>query len=164
LRLPGYGKEHARCFPGDRISERAKVAAVTRIGSLLHRQTTDDEIVSSTGDGFAEAAFVRVPDETELDRLFEQSHENPVVLYLHDPYCPISARAYGRVAGAGGKVHLIDVSHQYALNRAVEHRTGVRHESPQAFVLRDGKPVWHASHSRISTESLAYARDSELGD
>jgi bacillithiol system protein YtxJ len=137
---------------------------VTRISSLLHRQTTDEEDLSSAPTGFAEATFVRVPDETELDRLFEQSHENSVVLYLHDPYCPISARAHGRMTDAGGDVHLIDVSRQHALNRAVEQRTGVRHESPQAFVLRDGKPVWYASHNRISTDSLSYARDSDLVD
>ena len=107
---------------------------------------------------------MRVRDEEGLDELFERSHESTVVLYLHDPYCPISARAHGRVTDAGGEIHLIDVSRQHALNRAVERRTGVRHESPQAFVLRDGAPVWHASHGRISTESLAYARDSDSGD
>jgi len=150
--------------PVIRTPSLRKVGAVTRISSLLHRQTTDEEDLSSAPGGFVVATFVRVSDDSELDRLFDQSHENSVVLYLHDPYCPISARAYDRVTDAGGDVHLIDVSRQHALNRAVEQRTGVRHESPQVFVLRDGKPVWYASHNRISTESLAYARDSELVD
>jgi bacillithiol system protein YtxJ len=83
------------------------------------------------------------------------------VLFLHDPYCPISARARSRVTDAGGEIHLVDVSRQHDLNREIATRTGVRHESPQLFVLRDGKPVWHAAHGQISTESLAYARDSE---
>jgi bacillithiol system protein YtxJ len=38
-------------------------------------------------------------------------------------------------------------------------RTGVRHESPQAFVLLDGVQIWNASHADITTERLAAARD-----
>jgi bacillithiol system protein YtxJ len=31
---------------------------------------------------------------------------------------------------------------------------GVRHETPQAILLRDGVPVWSASHFRITAEAL----------
>lgn len=103
-----------------------------------------------------------MPDDAALDALFARSHEGTIVLFLNDPYCPVSARAHGRVTDAGGEIHLIDVSRQHALNRAVQERTGVRHESPQAFVLRDGEPVWHASHGRITTEDLIDARDGVL--
>jgi bacillithiol system protein YtxJ len=113
-------------------------------------------------DAISKAELEPVPDLNALDNLFEYSNEVPVVLFLNDPFCPISARAHGRVTEAGGAIHMIDVSRQHELNREVEARTGVRHESPQAFVLRRGRPIWHASHGRISTESLAYARDFEL--
>ena len=36
-------------------------------------------------------------------------------------------------------------------------RLGVRHETPQAIVLRDGKPVWKASHFRITADALTQA-------
>jgi len=113
-------------------------------------------------DAISKAELEPVPDLDALDLLFEHSNEGPVVLFLDDPFCPISARAHGRVTDAGGAIHVIDVSRQHELNREVEARTGVRHESPQAFVLRDGRPIWHASHGGISTEGLAYARDCEL--
>jgi bacillithiol system protein YtxJ len=102
--------------------------------------------------------FVPVADLDALERVFTASDESTVVLFLHDPYCPISARAHRRVGQAGGEIHLIDVSRQHELNRAVAERTGVRHESPQAFVLREGKPVWYASHGAITTEGLDTAR------
>jgi hypothetical protein len=38
-------------------------------------------------------------------------------------------------------------------------RLGVRHETPQAILLRDGKPVWKASHFRITADALAQAPD-----
>lgn len=111
------------------------------------------------GSKSGEAEIVPVANLSELDSVFTASEEGPVVLFLHDPYCPISARAHQRVREAGGEIHLVDVSRQHDLNRAVAERTRVRHESPQAFVLRDSKAVWYASHGGITTEGLAAARD-----
>lgn len=110
------------------------------------------------GSNASSAEFVAVGDTEGLDNLFEASNEGPVVLFLHDPYCPISARAHRQVQSAGGLVHLVDVSRQHELNRVIEERTGVRHESPQAFVLRHGRPIWFASHCAIITEGVASAR------
>lgn len=106
-----------------------------------------------------EAEFVPVPDLERLDHLIAESNEGAVVLFLHDPYCPISARAYQQMSQAGGQIHQINVSRQHDLNRAIETRTGVRHESPQAIVLRNEKPVWYASHGAITTEGLVTARE-----
>ena len=43
---------------------------------------------------------------------------------------------------------LIVVQHARPVSNAVVERFGVRHESPQALLLRDGRVVWHASHWR----------------
>ncbi|MCC7308714.1 MAG: DUF2847 family protein, partial [Acidobacteria bacterium] len=40
------------------------------------------------------------------------------------------------------------------ISNAVEARTGHRHQSPQAFVIRDGKAVYHASHYGIDPEMI----------
>ena len=40
---------------------------------------------------------------------------------------------------------------------AVAEKTGLRHESPQALLLKDGKVVWHESHGSIRVESLNQA-------
>jgi bacillithiol system protein YtxJ len=34
-------------------------------------------------------------------------------------------------------------------------RLGIRHETPQAILLRDGRPVWSASHFRITADALS---------
>lgn len=41
--------------------------------------------------------------------------------------------------------------------REIEERTGIRHESPQAIVMRGGEPVWHASHRGVTQEALTRA-------
>jgi bacillithiol system protein YtxJ len=35
--------------------------------------------------------------------------------------------------------------------------TGVRHQSPQAILLRDGRAVWNGSHGGITAEALERA-------
>ncbi len=99
-----------------------------------------------------------------LLRLFEASQAEPVVLFLHDPHCPVSALARIRLRKYSGQVHVVDVSRQHALSRRIEAFTGVRHESPQALVLRRGRPVWHASHGAISAEGIREAVEAARQD
>ena len=54
-----------------------------------------------------------------------------------------------------GAAYLVDVSRQHDVKRAVETQTGVRHESPQAIIVRNGKAVWDASHFAITAEDVA---------
>jgi bacillithiol system protein YtxJ len=128
-------------------------------GQPLIRQVSEALNPRSEDRSVPDATFAAVPDLHVLETLFEQSFAGPVVLFLNDPYCPISAHAHRRLASAGGEIHIIDVSRQHDINRAVAMRTGIRHESPQAFVLCDGTPIWNASHGDISAERLVNARD-----
>jgi bacillithiol system protein YtxJ len=101
--------------------------------------------------------FVPVADRADLDRLFAESDEEPVILYKHDFACGISANAYRELAAVPGEVSLIDVERQKGLAAEVAHRTGIEHESPQVIVLRNGQPVYAASLWDISGEEVARA-------
>ena len=101
--------------------------------------------------------FVPVQDLDALDEWWARSEERPVVLFLHDPGCPISARAYRQMAQLDGTVPLIDVRHGQQLSQSIEARTGIRHESPQVFVLRQGQARWSASHYRVTTQAVTAA-------
>jgi bacillithiol system protein YtxJ len=133
------------------------ILAALSVVSLLQVGRHRPWLRRAPGDGAAD--FVTVADLAALDRVFAASDEGTVVLFLHDPFCPVSAAARRRVEDAGGDVFLVNVSRQQELNLIIAERTGVRHESPQAFVLRDGKPIWYASHGGITTEGLVTARD-----
>ena len=56
-----------------------------------------------------------------------------------------------------GEVALIDVRRFHGLGREVARRTGVRHESPQVIVLRDGEAVWDAHHGAIAIDGIEEA-------
>ncbi|MEM7357326.1 MAG: monothiol bacilliredoxin BrxC family protein [Acidobacteriota bacterium] len=43
------------------------------------------------------------------------------------------------------------------VSNEIAQRTGVKHESPQALLMRDGTVTWHASHWSIQAEALQEA-------
>ena len=104
-----------------------------------------------------ETQFVPVGDGNSLDHLFTRSHQSPVVLFKHSTTCPISRAAYQQMSGLDGEVALVVVQTARDVSREVATRTGIRHESPQAIVLRDGKAVWSASHWDVTTEAVKQA-------
>jgi bacillithiol system protein YtxJ len=98
--------------------------------------------------------FMPVSDSAELETLFALSHERPVVLFKHSLTCPISSAAYQEMSGFEGDVSLIVVQRSREVSREVEQLTGIRHESPQAIILRNGQAVWNASHWRITRTAV----------
>lgn len=106
----------------------------------------------------------QIREVEELDTLLQRSHERPVVIFKHSVTCGISAGARRRfeeyVESAGdGEVefHLLEVQHARPLSNAIADATGVRHQSPQAILLRQGEAVWDTSHGRITGAALAEA-------
>ena len=98
-----------------------------------------------------------------LEAAIAESRERPVLLFKHSRTCGISHGALDELrvhldqAAAPASYKMITVqSHRHISDEAAT-RLGVRHETPQAIVLRDGKPVWKASHFRITADALTEA-------
>ena len=85
-----------------------------------------------------------------------------VLLFKHSPVCPISAAAHEQYT-AFRQQHpdlptlFVDVLGDRPVARGIADAVGVRHESPQAILFEQGRPVWHASHGAITADSLAAA-------
>lgn len=112
-------------------------------GNAMWRNDVDD------------AAFVEVNDEAVLTSWLER--QEPSLLLLHDPYCPISGAAYREAAQLPAPIGLVDVAASPELSKLVETRTSIRHESPQIILIRDGVPFWSASHYRVTKASVLEA-------
>ena len=104
-----------------------------------------------------ETQFTPVRDAGALEELFARSNEQPVVLFKHSNSCPISAAAHRALKQLGAEVSIVVVQESRDLSREVETRTGVRHESPQALVLRNGEAVWTASHFDVTADAVEQA-------
>lgn len=109
----------------------------------------------------ADQIFPSLAETEGFEGAVVRSQEGPVVLFLHDYGCPISRAAYGEMQRLSpeiiGETRLVDVGREHDLKRTIEQRTGVRHESPQAIILRDGKAVWDAAHFQITAKSVTTA-------
>ena len=96
----------------------------------------------------------------ELDRMLAESAARPLLLFKHSYSCGTSAEALDELVS-----HLDDRAHdvRYAMvtvqthrdvSNAVTTRLGVRHETPQALLIRGGQVVWSASHFRVTSAAV----------
>lgn len=97
-----------------------------------------------------------IREKGQLDTVLD---EPVAVLYKHSPLCGASAAAVRQVrtfmsSHTDVPVYLVDVIRDRPLAREVARRLSIRHESPQAFVLRDGRVVWSGSHGAVTAEAL----------
>ena len=109
--------------------------------------------------------YSRLQSLSEIDDLIARSHEKPVLVFKHSLTCPISTAGFrqyetylaGQSEDDDTVYALIEIQKARDVSNEIARRTGVRHESPQALLLRDGKVIWHASHGAIRAEALKAA-------
>ena len=95
-----------------------------------------------------------------LEAAIAESSERPVLLFKHSRTCGISCEALdelrAHIERTNGDVtyKMITVQSHRAISDEAAARLGVRHETPQAILLRGGRPVWKASHFRITADEL----------
>jgi bacillithiol system protein YtxJ len=101
-------------------------------------------------------------EEADLDLLLERSRAGPALLFKHSTACPTSADARAEIErfleGRRGKrpfAAAVRVIEERPVSQSAASRLGVRHESPQLLLLRDGAAVGHLSHDEITAEAVA---------
>lgn len=104
--------------------------------------------------------FLRIDDRATLDNLISDSKQKTVLVFKHSNACGVSARAYREMEKLGDRVNLLEVQAVPDLSREVESLTGIRHETPQVILLRDGKAIWNASHFEVNADSVSRALES----
>jgi bacillithiol system protein YtxJ len=98
-----------------------------------------------------------------LQQVIEESKNRPVLLFKHSTACPISSRAfrefqtYLESADPNVTYNLIIVQTDRPVSNEATTKLGVRHETPQAILIQDGREIWNASHFDITVSSLQTA-------
>jgi monothiol bacilliredoxin len=101
--------------------------------------------------------FFKIDDRAALDSLLTDSKQKPIIVFKHSNACSISSRAYREMEKVDGQVNILEVQSAREISRELANLTGVRHETPQVIVLRDGKAVWNASHFDVQAAAVAKA-------
>lgn len=102
-------------------------------------------------------------DVQSLDAAIAESRERPVLLFKHSRFCGVSCEALdelqSHIDGAPQNVayKMITVQTHRSVSDKAAELLGLRHQTPQAILLRNGKVVWNASHFSITASKLDQA-------
>jgi bacillithiol system protein YtxJ len=105
----------------------------------------------------------------ELDALLAESSERPLLLFKHSLSCGTSYEALDELIDhlnderLPARYAMITVQTHRELSTAVAKRLGVRHETPQALLIREGRVVWSASHFRVTAGAVEAAIKTQVG-
>ena len=104
--------------------------------------------------------FFRINNRETLDKLITESGAKPIVIFKHSNACGISAAAFREMEKLDSQVNLLEVQSARDVSRELADLTGIRHETPQVIVLKDGKAVWNASHFDVKAGAVLKALES----
>ena len=99
----------------------------------------------------------------ELDRAIVESSHRPLLLFKHSYSCGVSAEALDELLAHlaekrdDARYAMVTVQTHREVSNAIAAKLGVRHETPQALLVRHGRVVWSASHFRVNADALGKA-------
>jgi bacillithiol system protein YtxJ len=108
--------------------------------------------------------MLQLKSMADLEALLASSGTQPVLVFKHSTTCPVSARAHReweafQATPEAGKVKLawVRVIEERPVSLALADRVNVKHESPQALLIKDGQALWHTSHRGVTAAAMAEA-------
>jgi bacillithiol system protein YtxJ len=99
----------------------------------------------------------------DLNQLLAQTSDRPLLLFKHSLTCGTSAEALDELLDhihqdkLDANYAIVTVQSHRELSNAVAARLGIRHETPQALLIRDGRVIWSASHFRVTAAAVQSA-------
>ncbi|NMH28885.1 bacillithiol system redox-active protein YtxJ [Flavobacterium silvaticum] len=103
----------------------------------------------------------------QLDRLSEESFRNPVAIFKHSTRCGISRMSLKTFESempqleSDISLYFLDLLSHRDISSAIAQKFGITHESPQIILIRNGKAIFHESHSGIAAGDLVEASKKE---
>ena len=102
--------------------------------------------------------WIHLTDEEQLKNIIDKSQEKPQVIFKHSNRCSISSVALQRLQKAtrpgGIDFYFLDLIGYRSISNQIAEVFGVRHESPQVLVIKEGKCVFHESHLSIDMHEI----------
>lgn len=133
------------------INQIKSMSIFERIGNVFGSDVTGKNAISWEG----------ITDEQQVEDIISASKQKPQVIYKHSPRCGTSFMALRSLESISPEVqnranfYMVDVISQRSLSFHIAEKLGIRHESPQLFVIKDGQVVWHGSHYQVNAETVS---------
>jgi bacillithiol system protein YtxJ len=96
----------------------------------------------------------------EIDSLSNNPDVKAVLILKHSTRCSISIAALGRlertwkISEKEVPAYYLDLLNYRNVSAGIEQHYGITHESPQVLIIKNGKCIYSASHSDISTPDI----------
>ena len=102
------------------------------------------------------AVLIEITSINEWNDILEKSKEGPLLVLKHSTTCPISTGAYTRVQSYETEMpkYFLTVQASRPVSNEMAEKLDVTHQSPQLFILNEGKAVWNASHTVIMASEI----------
>lgn len=117
-------------------------------------------IFTSESDNTTDFGWNSISDKGEVDDLLLSSNKKPQVIYKHSSRCATSFFALKNIQDLSEEVrekadfYMVNVIGERAISRHIAETFGIRHESPQLIILKDGEVFWHGSHHNVTAELI----------
>jgi bacillithiol system protein YtxJ len=99
----------------------------------------------------------------DLNQFAQQSGK--LLLFKHSTTCPISAKAHEEfqafMRDSDTPAAIVHVIEDRPVSNHIAEAFGIKHESPQIFMLEGGEVKWNTSHWKITQASIKEALTNE---
>jgi bacillithiol system protein YtxJ len=100
---------------------------------------------------------------SQVDALLAESAVRPVLIFKHSDSCGTSFEALDELvehlneSTLDVRYAMVTVQDSRDVSAAIASRLGVRHETPQALLVRDSRVLWAVSHFRVTAAAVEAA-------
>lgn len=102
--------------------------------------------------------WIALKDEEQLQAIIQESKQQSVVIFKHSTRCPTSDMVKTRLDRGNQpdsiNFYYLDLIQYRSVSNKIAEVFGVRHESPQVLVIKDGKCVYNESHNGIYMDDI----------
>ncbi|RZJ74022.1 MAG: bacillithiol system redox-active protein YtxJ [Flavobacterium sp.] len=102
----------------------------------------------------------QLTDIQQLTEIAEESATTPAIIFKHSTRCSISRMALKTfereyaIDAENATPYFLDLLEHRDISNEIASKFGVQHQSPQLLLIKDGKAIYHSSHSDIDAGAL----------
>lgn len=114
------------------------------------------------------AVYKEIISTQQLGQILDESIERQVILFKHSTTCPTSSRAWREVqnfikeSSEDVLVGMIKVIESRGTANQATEELGIKHQSPQVFVISNRKVLWHGSHNEVTQANIMKALEGKM--
>ncbi len=102
--------------------------------------------------------WIPLENEAQLEAIDQASESRPQLIFKHSTRCSISSVIKSRLNKGSlpetVDFYYLDLIAFRPISNAISERYGIRHESPQVLLIKNGKCVYDESHSAVYMEDI----------